>query len=215
MGGGRNFGGWRRTLARILFASGARAGSGNARHSSRSERGGFHFGGNDWRGDAPGSPSVCRGHAAADLDVAQRFVQRIFGFGRTFHAKYIQCAPASRRRRVADVPVVDIHTVKRRASREPALGEVEGSAGRRRPALHQQELRDGGTLRSSGNGESRRGARSRPAAAVFAGALWPQRTGFRRTVSERALESHVPGASGYAGSCVATPALWQQGAVGA
>src|SRR5208282_3536506 len=44
--------------------------------------------------------------------------------------------------------------------------------------LRIKNCQHGGTLRSSGNGESRRRTRSRPPATVSAGALWPQRTGF-------------------------------------
>src|SRR5271155_2207654 len=93
-------------MARVLSASGTRLGASSARDSSGGERGRLHIGRTDWSGDAPSAASVSRGHAATDLDVTQCFVQRIFGVGRAFHAEYVQCASASRRRRVADVPVV-------------------------------------------------------------------------------------------------------------
>jgi broad specificity phosphatase PhoE len=47
------------------------------RDSSGSDRSHLHIGGTDWRGYAPGPASLCLGHVARDLDVAQCVVQRI------------------------------------------------------------------------------------------------------------------------------------------
>jgi hypothetical protein len=45
------------------------------------------------------------------------------------------------------------HTMERRASREPALSEAEGSAGRGRPALHQEAEKTSCSAGSEAHGE--------------------------------------------------------------